>query len=574
MSPNTHRILRQVLDLDLGRSDNVVELQQMAAQVLKHQGMAAIERVFNQLSDPRQVVRLERLEVDLGALRGPDWPAQFAQRLAERLEQSLEQSLRHQGATAAASAVTPETSQFEQLLFFCRQGRLPWWGSKPSPQWLEQLQTTITPAQWHRLSALLRRDQRALQRLIYTASDGFLQTLLQRFHQWPESSRVLQQLSPPNRSPSIQSQWRERFWHTLLTQAVAAEPIAGSRLMAQLLTARQRLQIADPAAGSESEQRPSPFHQGAAATEWPPLPAPWQQWLQQAIQSWPTERPSPSPDRPGADSSQAAADRQASPSPPTGDRQSSEEEEVSQAPVEPAAADPTGQGDAESGTAAAIDPDRSGAPSTDARFHPSTDDRSPWVETASQPAPSPSVASGREPPLAPLVAAPVDEEVFVDAAGMVILHPFLQELFRSLDLLAERQFCDRHTQRRAVALLTYLGFGDIAVQEYELLLPKLLAAWPWAEPLPPYELTAAERLSCDELMAAILRHWSALRSRSPDWLRETFFWREGKLTPVDMGWRLTIEPRAQDVLLNRLPWGIGVIRLPWMTDFLHVSWTS
>jgi hypothetical protein len=166
------------------------------------------------------------------------------------------------------------------------------------------------------------------------------------------------------------------------------------------------------------------------------------------------------------------------------------------------------------------------------------------------------------------------ESLYVEGAGAIIVHPFLAELFSSLDLLEEQQFCDRAAQRRAVALTTYLTFGDINVLEYDLLLPKLLCVWPWEEPLPPYELNASEHQACEALLAAVLKHWSVLRTTSIDWLRQQFFWRGGKLTSVDFGWQLTIERQAQDILLNQLPWGIGTIRLPWMLDVLHVDWTS
>ena len=70
----------------------------------------------------------------------------------------------------------------------------------------------------------------------------------------------------------------------------------------------------------------------------------------------------------------------------------------------------------------------------------------------------------------------------------------------------------------------------------------------------------------------MLEHWTALRSSSPEWLRQQFFLREGKLERVDSGYLLTIERRAQDVLLARLPWGCGVVALPWLTDRMFVRW--
>jgi hypothetical protein len=74
------------------------------------------------------------------------------------------------------------------------------------------------------------------------------------------------------------------------------------------------------------------------------------------------------------------------------------------------------------------------------------------------------------------------------------------------------------------------------------------------------------------VLRAVLEHWKALRSSSPDWLRDQFLLREGKLEAVDSGHLLTIERRAQDVLLAHLPWGFGVVGLPWSTDRIFVRW--
>jgi hypothetical protein len=174
------------------------------------------------------------------------------------------------------------------------------------------------------------------------------------------------------------------------------------------------------------------------------------------------------------------------------------------------------------------------------------------------------------------VATPLQEgeAVYLEGAGAVILHPFLEELFRSCALLQERTFRDAAAQYRAVYLLGYLTFGSEEVREYDLLLPKLLCGLPWEEPLPPGRLTAEERAACEELLRAVLSHWSVLKSNSPAWMREQFFLRQGKLERVDANWRLTVEHRLQDVLLARLPWGIGFIRLAWMQGGLYVRWTD
>ena len=94
----------------------------------------------------------------------------------------------------------------------------------------------------------------------------------------------------------------------------------------------------------------------------------------------------------------------------------------------------------------------------------------------------------------------------------------------------------------------------------------------WEEPLVPVELTNAERAACDNLLRAVLTHWRALKSNSIEWMRGQFFLRAAKLERVDSNWRLTVERRVQDVLLDRLPWGVGVVGLPWMQGPVYVHW--
>jgi hypothetical protein len=164
------------------------------------------------------------------------------------------------------------------------------------------------------------------------------------------------------------------------------------------------------------------------------------------------------------------------------------------------------------------------------------------------------------------------EPVYLSGAGVILLHPFLEELFRERGLLKGREFPDASSRQRAVHLLGLLVFGTPDTPEYDLTLAKLLCGVPFEEPLEPWEPDAEDHAACSALLNAVLKHWTALRSISPDWLRAQFLLREGKLEPVDEGWRLTVEHRAQDVLLARLPWGFGVIGLPWIKQKLFVHW--
>ena len=85
-------------------------------------------------------------------------------------------------------------------------------------------------------------------------------------------------------------------------------------------------------------------------------------------------------------------------------------------------------------------------------------------------------------------------------------------------------------------------------------------------------LSEADAAEAESLLRAAIGHWTALGQASPAALRETFLQRPGRLGRVAEGWRLEVERRGTDVLLDRLPWGLGAVRLPWMPHPLFVDW--
>lgn len=165
------------------------------------------------------------------------------------------------------------------------------------------------------------------------------------------------------------------------------------------------------------------------------------------------------------------------------------------------------------------------------------------------------------------------EEIYVENAGLVLAHPFLPIYFEKLNLLKDRKFRNEAARRRAVRLLHFLAVGDVEMQEYELALPKLMCELPLNIPI-----DLSDKLSDEEkeegiaMLEALISHWGALKSTSPDGLREGFLRREGKLAYSDSGWELSVEQKAMDILLDRLPWGIHIIKLPWMKNMLKVHW--
>ncbi len=189
-----------------------------------------------------------------------------------------------------------------------------------------------------------------------------------------------------------------------------------------------------------------------------------------------------------------------------------------------------------------------------------------------------AASGGAAPVLLPSAAAPTDENAaaqWVRAAGLVLLHPFLERCFTTLGLAAGTPAAILPAALpKAAALLHWLATGRDEAYEFELGTIKVLLGLTPADPLPPAAglLGDGEREEGGALLAAALAHWGALKNTSVEGLRLSFLQRPGLLARRGEGWLLRPEPESFDLLLGHLPWGIGVVKLPWMTRPLFTEW--
>ncbi len=529
LNQNQHVIAQQVLQLDVASSPDTHMILQAVSQRLRTHTMLDIEVLFDRFAGSELTLRLERVEINLGNLDGIDWQQQFESRLVTQLTEVLEKAAADDAEQSSAKQSGED--EFEQLLNFLDHGRLPRGAKSPANNWSHQWLSQLDPTQWQSLRATLSRYGHARQRLIHNLDDTMLVTAVEKLLGLHEVQKVFKRCFPAELSRDKQILWRTQFWLALLdpvTNSDAHEP--GIEIMQRLLQLHVGLIMPTVSKGEGS----------AMLAE---LPEPWCDWLAK-IQS-------------NLESS----------SKPTS-QGSSEPEQI----TDIAAKQPTPEGLAETaeqspGTRVLrLVPDTPGANGINeaSKLHANTAQSDSLLQAGSHVSESSTDKPQTE----------IGEEVSVNGAGCIILHPFLEELFRSSNLLDGRDFRDEASRQRAVHLLSYLTFGDQAPAEYELLLPKLLCGMAWEEPLPPVELGSDEQLACDQLLGAVIRHWQALKGCSENWMREQFLLRPARLEQTDDAWHLTVERRAQDVLLDRLPWGLGVIALPWRHGLIYVRWVE
>jgi hypothetical protein len=171
-----------------------------------------------------------------------------------------------------------------------------------------------------------------------------------------------------------------------------------------------------------------------------------------------------------------------------------------------------------------------------------------------------------------------EDSIFVANAGLVIAAPFLAILCERVGLAAAAadrtlRWVQPEAAGRAVHLLQYLVDGRTDAPEPMLALNKILCgldpSWP---SLPAIGMTALELETCDSLLQSILANWPALSGSSVQALRETFLQRDGRLSRAEPGWRLEVERKTLDVLLDTLPWSFTMVLTPWTPHPLSVIW--
>ena len=127
---------------------------------------------------------------------------------------------------------------------------------------------------------------------------------------------------------------------------------------------------------------------------------------------------------------------------------------------------------------------------------------------------------------------------------------------------------------RAVHLLQYLVTSRAATPEPLLILNKILAGIPLGAVVGAgIEMTEEESGLCDKLLGSMLANWPALSTgTSVAGLQRAFMQREGRLTLEDDKWKLKVERKTLDVLVDQVPWGFRLIYAAWMPQPLHVEW--
>ncbi|MET0251441.1 MAG: contractile injection system tape measure protein [Novosphingobium sp.] len=497
----------------------------------------AVERTLDDLDIADVHLRFDRVEIDLGPCDPARWEEALARGIVEGLGARIVAVAERQGA-----ATDPAESALALLTAFARTGRLPWWaagGDTPAQAVAVLAERQVPPAAIRTLLAMpnagerliVQLGERELGVLIHLARPAFS----------PEAIVALanELAAPESAVPAVNDRsTRRAIWHAVLAEALTTDPVP--------------LSAGD--VGEDADEPSTPAWAAFRAAIIARLPS---GRLEQA-----SARPSQQPDRqtpPGglAPSAEAAVPASALASHLRALARGSHPDA---ALLEQLAA-----------RAATLDPRSAAAVLTAMRVGNSTVPALLAAFVAHGGLTSSEAAGWR----GTLFATDDDphDAIAVGNAGLVLLWPFLDALLAGCGWVVDGGFRNIAVQQRAAALLGYLADGDPAPLEHALPLAKVLTGIDINALLVPGEpLSEFERASADAMLAAVLGHAPMLGKISICGLRQAFLARPGALATRDGHWLLRVERRSIDILIERLPWSFGWVRLPWMAAPVQVEW--
>ncbi|RXG30268.1 contractile injection system tape measure protein [Leeuwenhoekiella palythoae] len=157
--------------------------------------------------------------------------------------------------------------------------------------------------------------------------------------------------------------------------------------------------------------------------------------------------------------------------------------------------------------------------------------------------------------------------------GLILLHPFLSILFEELGVLSsQKQIAEEHYDL-VVQLLHFIATGEENISEQQLGAAKQLCGVFSSYPIKKENvLQEKHKKEALNLIQTVLNYWSALKNTTASGLRGQFLTRSGKWVTTDEKIELFIERQTADILLDQLPWGLSMVKLPWLKKMIYVTW--
>ena len=248
---HSHIIKRQILELHGLRQEDAHDMQERMRRLYYSHLLPIIDRHLSRLSPNGQTFRIEKLELDLGAIDALDFDSELLRELERQLQAQLGRLTPPEEAPAAAPRPpeAPGARHRELFQYFVETGSLPWWANPQSDNPVVESLDYLLEQEPHLLVGDMRR---------WLPREFYLRRLVRQL----PPDRILRLAGLQARLPSGNFEQMAAAFFQLLGPLSAALGIGHSRLLEEA-----RLKLLQAAFF-----RPSPVTEATAF---------WQEWLLQ-----------------------------------------------------------------------------------------------------------------------------------------------------------------------------------------------------------------------------------------------------------------------------------------------------
>ena len=248
---HSHIIKRQILELHGLRQEDAHDVQERMRRLYYSHLLPIIDRHLSRLSPNGQTFRIEKLELDLGAIDALDFDSELLRELERQLQAQLGRLTPPEEAPAAAPRPpeAPGARHRELFQYFVETGSLPWWANPQSDNPVVESLDYLLEQEPHLLVGDMRR---------WLPREFYLRRLVRQL----PPDRILRLAGLQARLPAGNFEQMAAAFFQLLGPLSAALDIRHSRLLEEA-----RLKLLQAAFF-----RPAPVTEATAF---------WQEWLLQ-----------------------------------------------------------------------------------------------------------------------------------------------------------------------------------------------------------------------------------------------------------------------------------------------------
>jgi hypothetical protein len=181
-----HKIAQSVFNIAFADHGQMLERSGMLAGLVHDRLAPRISDVFDACDTGPEVVRIDRLEVDLGTVAYNDLEAALTKRLGQALQSALQtrSTITSTDATVTARRLSAQQNHLDLITHYLSTGRLPWWAERRSQADVTRTLSDLIDNAHRELTAYLRqqsaKDNPVLSRLVRQFEPGLVRRLIAR----------------------------------------------------------------------------------------------------------------------------------------------------------------------------------------------------------------------------------------------------------------------------------------------------------------------------------------------------------------------------------------------------------